>query len=105
MVRPRNTRKRRVGDEDNDGNAETLEEGRTVYYPNVTDALKKPRLDSEWSSYATHVEREDKQGQKQTFVVNETPFTKLGFNMVRVLSLPNFILYMTGTANNVTITD
>lgn len=57
-----------------------LEQGKTIYYPDL-DA--EPRLDQEWASYATTVERTGKDGEEQTFVVSETPFSKLpGFPMV-----------------------
>jgi hypothetical protein len=59
-----------------------MEEGRTVYYPDVRTALEKPRLNSEWRSYFTTVERKDFRGEEQTFAVQETPFSKINFDMV-----------------------
>lgn len=60
-----------------------MEQGKTIYYPDLDAALSQPRLDEEWESYATTVERTNDQGVEQTFVVTETPFSKLGFPMVR----------------------
>lgn len=82
MLRVRGNPRKRPHNDANDSGRERLEEGKTVYYPNVADALNKPRHDGEWSMYSTQVERVDKRGEEQTFVVNETPFTKIGYNMV-----------------------
>jgi hypothetical protein len=56
-----------------------VEEGKTLYYPDMFEEL---RCDSKWKSYSTTVEFENR-GEPQTFVVNETPFSRIGFNMVR----------------------
>lgn len=74
-------RKRRPSDNDDPSRVKYEERG-ALYYPDL-DA--EPRTDDEWESYKTTVERYDARGEPQTFVVESTPFTDLGYNMVIIV--------------------
>lgn len=78
-VRATRDGQRQLADDDDQRLTDRYEERGALYYPDI-DA--EPRLDGEWETYYHDVERHDREGKPQTFAVEETPFSQIGYNMV-----------------------